>query len=252
MRTFIILLLLLGFSKALFAQNTLEFNQVKLVSDLETVPEQKVWKVESAFPSVSQDFHPHYILVNGAPVYLSEFNTGDTYWSRIESIELDLRKTTTTACANSNTFVLAMSGFENDFPFSVSRSADRSKDAISTTFENIITFSPQTSGAILELTSIELRVSAQNWRPFELRLKVNYIDGFSQSYLYSSSTSNFCGSGGATYYIGSASGPFLVPYRAKETFHYSAKLPLWLPPGATLETGHNIGAISVIEFTAGE
>lgn len=235
-------------SGVLSAQSNLQFNQVKLVSAEETVPDGKVWKLESAMPSEARDFLPHSILVDGEPVYLSSFNTGDTYWSRIASIELDIRKTASTPCGNSATFQFQLTGFENDFPFSANRSASRTKDAVGTVFENLITYTPQTPGAVIELTSVYLYISAQAWRPFELRLTVNYIDGFSQSYTYASATSEFCGTGSATYYIGSSASPFQVPYRSKETYYMPAKFPMWLPEGTTLEAGYNVRAVSVIEF----
>ena len=44
----ILLILAIAISSASFAQGNLQFNQVKLVTTVETVPAGKVWKVESA------------------------------------------------------------------------------------------------------------------------------------------------------------------------------------------------------------
>jgi len=52
----ILLILAVAFSSASFGQGNLQFNQVKLVSTVETVPVGKVWKVESA------------TFVGGAPI----------------------------------------------------------------------------------------------------------------------------------------------------------------------------------------
>ena len=70
-----------------FAQGNLQFNQVKLVSTVETVPVGKIWKVENILPSVrptttswgnaTLDFT---ILVNGQTVYyLSAESKGSLY-----------------------------------------------------------------------------------------------------------------------------------------------------------------------------
>jgi len=49
---FVFSFLLLGFT-SFFAQGNLQFNQVKLVTALETVPAGKVWKIESVIYTIS-------------------------------------------------------------------------------------------------------------------------------------------------------------------------------------------------------
>ena len=70
----ILLILAIAISSASFAQGNLQFNQVKLVTTVETVPAGKVWKVESVtftdIPNVSTIGNvwniTSSILINGA------------------------------------------------------------------------------------------------------------------------------------------------------------------------------------------
>lgn len=249
MKTIITLTLTL-FAFLSYSQQQLEFNQVKLVSSEQTVPTDKVWKVESTLSAKSRDLVPYYIFINEDTVYVNDFIQGDKYWAGIASIEVDLRKTiTTTGCTNNNIFYLDVLGFENDLPFSRSLSSGSiSRDAASTSFQNVITLNPQTPMAQFELTSLRLRVS-RRWFAHELKLTVNYINGTSQSHVYGGSTSTGCNSSPHTLYeIGDANGGYQIPNRSKETFFQKANFPYWLPEGTKLEAGQNVRAISVIEF----
>lgn len=77
-----LLCLAFGFCVGLKAQ-TLQFSQVKLISTVETVPANKVWKIESAlsgehrlptsgtsFPTLSR-----FIKINGSDVCVQEYHT---------------------------------------------------------------------------------------------------------------------------------------------------------------------------------
>jgi len=83
------------------AQGNLQFNQVKLVSTVETVPVGKVWKLENYLPSaqLAIDLNRQanqasaggtknfVVLVNGAQVFLQttitrEIGRNDGYWSQ--------------------------------------------------------------------------------------------------------------------------------------------------------------------------
>jgi hypothetical protein len=83
------------------AQGNLQFNQVKLVSTVETVPAGKVWKLENYLPSsqlaIDLNRQPNQasaggtknfiVLVNGTPVFLQttitrEVVRNDGYWSQ--------------------------------------------------------------------------------------------------------------------------------------------------------------------------
>jgi hypothetical protein len=79
-----IVVLTLYFHAGVLAQHTLQFNQVKLVGTVETVPTDKVWKIESMLPSsrlttyycssstsCSYSQTQHIILVNGTNVFMA-------------------------------------------------------------------------------------------------------------------------------------------------------------------------------------
>ena len=64
------------FAGVTFAQGTLQFNQVKVVTTTQTVPTGKVWKVESAFGNAlvsNCSTNPlHTITVNGNDVTVTQ------------------------------------------------------------------------------------------------------------------------------------------------------------------------------------
>ncbi|MDA0929888.1 MAG: hypothetical protein O3C32_00790 [Bacteroidetes bacterium] len=83
---FILFALQVGFSGFELGAQTLSFSQVKLVSSVETVPQNKVWKVENILPSVrptttnfsGQSAVDFTLLVNGLAVfYLSTESRGN-------------------------------------------------------------------------------------------------------------------------------------------------------------------------------
>jgi hypothetical protein len=65
---------------ALSAQGNLQFNQIKMVTTVETVPANKAWKVESVVYNVAHDASP-YSSSNSA-------SCGSTNW-RASSIEIN-------------------------------------------------------------------------------------------------------------------------------------------------------------------
>jgi hypothetical protein len=86
---------------ALKAQGNLQFNQVKLVSSVETVPQGKLWKLENYLPNtaLANDLNRpsnqptaggiknFVILVNGTSIYLQtnisrEVGRDDAYWNQ--------------------------------------------------------------------------------------------------------------------------------------------------------------------------
>jgi len=82
MKTWLLLVVLLGICLKTEAQ-TLQFSQVKLVTTVETVPANKVWKIESVlsgehrlptsgtgFPTLSR-----FIKINGGDVCVQEYHT---------------------------------------------------------------------------------------------------------------------------------------------------------------------------------
>jgi hypothetical protein len=88
MKTSLLFAVLLGFCFKTEAQ-TLQFSQVKLVTTVETVPANKVWKIEGFFPTIFSRYsgssgvtegHIYNLVINGnnRPVGVSSFLTG--YW----------------------------------------------------------------------------------------------------------------------------------------------------------------------------
>jgi hypothetical protein len=63
------------------AQGNLQFNQVKLVSTSDTVPANKVWKVESVLYS-SEHYNNSTINLNGQVVYVRTYavSNGQSVW----------------------------------------------------------------------------------------------------------------------------------------------------------------------------
>ncbi len=101
MKKFFICVSIVFTSLSFFSQGNLQFNQVKLVTTIETVPAGKVWKVENYLPSsqLAEDLNrpPNQstaggtknfiMLVNGNQVYLKttitrEVGRSDGYWSQ--------------------------------------------------------------------------------------------------------------------------------------------------------------------------
>lgn len=101
MRNFFYLFVIMLVSNLVFSQGNLQFNQVKLVSTVETVPVGKVWKLQNFLPNTAlvQDLNRTYptavvggtknfiILVNGNSIYLQsqlsrEVGRADAYWNQ--------------------------------------------------------------------------------------------------------------------------------------------------------------------------
>ena len=78
-----------------FAQGNLQFNQVKLVGSVETVPTGKVWKITSILPSArltstacsgsggcgANSSTDQIITVNGTSVYMASSNSMGSYYA---------------------------------------------------------------------------------------------------------------------------------------------------------------------------
>jgi hypothetical protein len=88
MKSCLLFAVLLGIFVKTEAQ-TLQFSQVKLVTTVETVPANKVWKIEGFFPTTFSRYsgssgvtegHIYNLVINGnnRPVGVSSFLTG--YW----------------------------------------------------------------------------------------------------------------------------------------------------------------------------
>ena len=83
---FLLICILCVLCVSLNAQGNLQFNQVKLITELETVPVGKVWKVESAlsgeerYPTsgAALPSNSRFILVNGTSVCVHEEHVATT------------------------------------------------------------------------------------------------------------------------------------------------------------------------------
>ena len=74
MKKILFLNILIVLSFALKGQN-LEFNQVLLINSLDTVPQGKVWKVQSALSECSSNCNAT-ILINGYSIHTYSYHTG--------------------------------------------------------------------------------------------------------------------------------------------------------------------------------
>lgn len=233
------------------SQQTLEFNQVKFVTTQETVPANKVWKVESVLPNSSTSSDPYTIKVDEQETFVGNYIGSGNHLTNVDSIEVQLRKTSATSCTETNHFNLSVGGFENGLIFQKSASASTTKNAASLSFTTLLTLRPQSLSAIMDITEIRLYggSSYYGWYPYELRMIVYYNDGTSKSYDYKSPTNDFCGCClSYNYFIGSSSANMQVPVRSKDTYYSPVQFPFWLKSGQKLEVGNNVMGLSVIEF----
>jgi len=239
-----------------YAQGNLQFNQIKVVTDEETVPTGKVWKVVSAMSaSAGTKGEAFTMLVNGQPVYLSYYNSGDRYWDNIMSIQFETRKNGGAACSNSDLVSMAFEydGYEKDFPFQNRRSAWAYRPNLyPTTWTTMFTVTPQDVSMPMSITAMRLGGATSVRIPdqVEFRLTVTYNDNSTQSIMYGPYAFSCCGcSGGSThYFIGSTTALFQMPSTSKDFFYLPTSLPLWLPSGFSLGKGNKISGLSVIEF----
>ena len=113
MKSCFLLAVLLGLCIKTEAQ-TLQFSQVKLVTTVETVPANKVWKIEGFFPSIFSRYsgssgvtegHIYNLVINGntRPVGVSSFlngNWGTSYAGSIGHFPLWIPAGTTLAAGS--------------------------------------------------------------------------------------------------------------------------------------------------------
>lgn len=76
----------------LHAQGNLQFNQVKLVQAIDSVPQNKVWKVESAVLGISQGIRvsPTF-YINGDTVVLGYDSYNVSRWENVTSVVVQVR-----------------------------------------------------------------------------------------------------------------------------------------------------------------
>lgn len=109
----LVVLFITAFSNELTAQKSLEFNQVKLVTTQETVPNGKVWKIENIgspvfyYVSAGSSTTPS-IKVNGNHIYIFKLRTtqNQTYYgNQSYFFPIWLPSQTTLAVGNSINFI---------------------------------------------------------------------------------------------------------------------------------------------------
>lgn len=255
MKKLILSLGALVLSLGLQAQN-LEFNQVKIITNQETVPANKVWKVTSVFSGTSTSQDTGYsIKVNGNDVFVGEYDSGDRFWENIVSITWETRKNGGLSCSNNDNrnIQFVYSGYEGELPFQYrSERWNYTPSSYPTNWTTMFTISPQ-NATTLSLTGMAFggNTSVRTPDQVEFRMSVQYADGRNEVVDYGPFTYTCCGcgGGGTVWYIGSGTTSlYEFPPTAKDYFFLNTQLPMWLPAGATLEDGLNTNGISVIEF----
>lgn len=126
----IIAIVSLTFAVTLRAQGNLQFNQVKLIGSVETVPDGKVWKINGIMPSgrmtvVNQNGSSslnHVITVNGTTVYYatadatgSLFGNGQTGFTAVSaniSASTLWLPATTTLAAGTGVYRISVTEFD--------------------------------------------------------------------------------------------------------------------------------------------
>jgi hypothetical protein len=251
MRT-IALYIVLGtfFPVGLFSQN-LQLSQVKLVdTNVQTVPDGKVWKVESALPSkaVTVD-QPFAIEVNGQEVFVSTYSAGVKYWDNISSIHFEMRfRNESGSCSGGcgTHLQFTHSGTENGLPYSNRSWSGSIVTTSQTSYATQFTVVPQV-GTAFSITSFRLWTTSNGscQIPTKIRMTVTYGDGSSQVTEYDGGV---CASNSSSDVLGTSSAPVQVLAASRDFFTAAAKFPFWLPEGATLKAGANVRFLSVLEF----
>ncbi len=233
-----------------FTQKTLEFNQIKLVTNVEeTVPAGKVWKIESIMPNTAVRYDNGYsIKINSKTIYVHTYSAGIKYWDNISSIVFE-GKWDGTSCTGGGTYlVFSYNGSESGLPFqNRSKSSSNYITTSWTNYQNLFTVTPQNLNNALSITSFRLYTTNYGGShiPVKIRMTVNYSDGTTQQTEYNGGCC--CGN---SYYdiIGSSSSYFQVQAASRDYFYTTMQLPAWLPENTTLKADNNIEYISVIEY----
>lgn len=242
MRAYVSLLLLFISAAGYTQGGSLKFKQVRLVgSTVATVPAGHVWKVESAFSSKRSDLNNYEMEVNGQDVFLGEFLNGSNFIAGVTQIQIQVRGITSCPSGQNNgNLIFTYGGFEGELAFS-GRSS-------SYTFTNPSTSSWTTLGTItpsygqFELTSFSM-TTGLTYRAFEIKMILTYVDGNTEEAVYNNGISGCANYSGTGTLVSQT-----VSSRARERYYLPTKLPVWLPEGATLRAGNNVGSLSVIEF----
>jgi hypothetical protein len=235
----------------LHAQGNLQFNQVKLVQAIDSVPQNKVWKLESAVLGISQGIRvsPTFYM-NGDTVVLGYDSYNVSRWENVTSVVVQVRGQLCGLIVRMR-FLGSGGGAALD--------QDNSSANLNNTynqFTTVATFTPPSPGNNeIDRWNFWLTPGGSNsgGANIEFRIVVNLANGAQIVDAYSG-TGGGCGccySPGNNYYnyVGSPPSTTTAISRMDRTRpQISTSLPMWLPAGTTLQAGGNVKALSVIEF----
>ena len=236
------------FSLTLNAQGNLQFNQVKLVQAIDSVPQNKVWKLESAVLGISQGIRvsPTFYM-NGDTVVLGYDSYNVSRWENVTSVVVQVRGQLCNTVVRMR-FLGSGGGSAID--------QDNSSSTLNNTynqFTTVATFTPPSPGNNeIDRWNFWLMVANQTsgGNP-EFRVVVNLANGAQIVETYNaSSTCGCCYSVNNNWaiFVGSTSSTSAIARMDRTRPQISTSLPIWLPAGTTLQAGGNVKALSVIEF----
>ena len=232
----------------LHAQGNLQFNQVKLVQAIDSVPQNKVWKLESAVLGISQGIRvsPTFYM-NGDTVVLGYDSYNVSRWENVTSVVVQVRGQLCNTVVRMR-FLGSGGGSAID--------QDNSSATLNSTynpFTTVATFTPPSPGnneidrwnfwlAVANQTSggtPEFRVVVNLANGAQIVETYNASSGCGCCYSVNNSWANLVGSSGST---------IALSRMDRIRPQISTSLPMWLPAGTTLQAGGNVKALSVIEF----
>jgi len=236
------------FALGLSAQGTLQFNQVKLVQAIDSVPANKVWKVETAVLGISQGIRvsPTF-YINGDTVVLGYDSYNVSRWENVTSVVVQARKQLCNTVVRMR-FLGSGGGSAID--------QDNSSANLNSTynqFTTVATFTPPSPGNNeIDRWNFWLAAGNQTTRGTpEFRIVVNLANGAQIVETYNTSSSCACcwnvGDVWANF-VGNSSSTVALSRMDRTRPQISTSLPMWLPAGTTLQAGGNVKALSVIEF----
>lgn len=236
-----------------FSQGSLQFNQVKLVTAAESVPEGKVWKVESAHLSRADGLGKHPVFkINDDEIVLGydAYLTTDLENVTDIIIQVSGSKCVNTSLSNVNITLNGLSGLT---PI-VSTLNGSGSFVPGGSYQTIATFNsiPNSGNNVIDswrLSFTQVNTGSGSDKAYLANFRVIFVKANGSSMVYYVSTNQGNGScsnysAGTTFPSVSQSINPLVVSRPQ----ISTQFPIWLPAGTALEAVTNIASLSVIEF----
>lgn len=243
------------FILGLGAQGTLQFNQVKLVQAIDSVPANKVWKVESAVLGISQGIRvsPTF-YINGDTVVLGYDSYNVSRWENVTSVVVQVRGQLCNTVVRMR-FLGSGGGSAID--------QDNSSATLNSTynqFTTVATFNPPSPGNNeIDRWNFWLAAGSTSFvggigNP-EFRIVTNLANGSQIVEVFSNGGYGNCGcnncwniGNNVSNLFGTSASPTAISRMDRVRPQISTSLPIWLPSGTTLQAGGNVKALSVIEF----